>query len=59
VIRSESRREIAAKTLLTRAPVRALILYTLMPQIRLTPEAARDYIVSTTKAIFRWRRAWC
>jgi glyoxylase-like metal-dependent hydrolase (beta-lactamase superfamily II) len=45
MIRSESRREIAAKTLLTREQVRTLILYPQMPEIRLTPEAARDYLV--------------
>ena len=45
VIRSDSRREIAAKTLLTREQVRTLILYPQMPEIRLTPEAARDYLV--------------
>ncbi len=45
VIRTEQRKEIAAKTLLTREQVRTLILYPQMPEIRLTPEAARDYIV--------------
>jgi glyoxylase-like metal-dependent hydrolase (beta-lactamase superfamily II) len=45
VIRSNSRKEIAAKTLLTREQVRTLLLYPQMPEIRLTPEAARDYIV--------------
>jgi glyoxylase-like metal-dependent hydrolase (beta-lactamase superfamily II) len=45
VIRSESRKEIAAKTILTREQVRTLSLYPQMPEIRLTPEAARDYIV--------------
>jgi glyoxylase-like metal-dependent hydrolase (beta-lactamase superfamily II) len=45
VIRSDSRKEIAAKTLLTREQVRTLLLYPQMPEIRLTPEAARDYIV--------------
>jgi glyoxylase-like metal-dependent hydrolase (beta-lactamase superfamily II) len=43
VIRSDSRKEIA--TLLTREQVRTLLLYPQMPEIRLTPEAARDYIV--------------
>jgi glyoxylase-like metal-dependent hydrolase (beta-lactamase superfamily II) len=45
VIRSDSRKEIAAKTLLTREQVRTLLLYPQMPEIRLTPQAARDYIV--------------
>jgi glyoxylase-like metal-dependent hydrolase (beta-lactamase superfamily II) len=45
VIRTEQRKEIAAKTLLTREQVRTLILYPQMPEIRLTPETARDYIV--------------
>ena len=45
VIRSEARKEIAAKTILTREQVRTLSLYPQMPEIRLTPEAARDYIV--------------
>ena len=45
VIRSQSRKEIAAKTILTREQVRTLSLYPQMPEIRLTPEAARDYIV--------------
>jgi glyoxylase-like metal-dependent hydrolase (beta-lactamase superfamily II) len=45
VIRSDLRKEIAAKTLLTREQVRTLLLYPQMPEIRLTPEAARDYIV--------------
>jgi glyoxylase-like metal-dependent hydrolase (beta-lactamase superfamily II) len=45
VIRSDRRKEIAAKTLLTREQVRTLLLYPQMPEIRLTPEAARDYIV--------------
>jgi glyoxylase-like metal-dependent hydrolase (beta-lactamase superfamily II) len=45
VISSDSRKEIAAKTLLTREQVRTLLLYPQMPEIRLTPEAARDYIV--------------
>jgi glyoxylase-like metal-dependent hydrolase (beta-lactamase superfamily II) len=45
VIRSESRKEFAAKTILTREQVRTLSLYPQMPEIRLTPEAARDYIV--------------
>jgi glyoxylase-like metal-dependent hydrolase (beta-lactamase superfamily II) len=45
VIRSDSRKEIAAKTVLTREQVQTLILYPQMPEIRLTPEMARDYIV--------------
>jgi glyoxylase-like metal-dependent hydrolase (beta-lactamase superfamily II) len=45
VIRSDARKEIAAKTLLTREQVRTLLLYPQMPEIRLTPEAARDYMV--------------
>ncbi|HEV8615295.1 MAG TPA: MBL fold metallo-hydrolase [Methylomirabilota bacterium] len=45
VIRSNSRKEIAAKTVLTREQVRTLILYPQLPDIRLTPEMARDYII--------------
>jgi glyoxylase-like metal-dependent hydrolase (beta-lactamase superfamily II) len=45
VIRSDARKEIAAKTLLTQEQVRTLIQYPQMPEIRLTPEMARDYIV--------------
>jgi glyoxylase-like metal-dependent hydrolase (beta-lactamase superfamily II) len=45
VIRTDSRKELAAKTLLTREQVRTLLLYPQMPEIRLTPEAARDYMV--------------
>jgi glyoxylase-like metal-dependent hydrolase (beta-lactamase superfamily II) len=45
VIRSDARKEIAAKSMLTREQVRTLILYPQMPEIRLTPEQARDYIV--------------
>src|SRR5205085_5588169 len=45
VIRSDSRKEIAAKTLLTREQVRTLTSYPQMPEIGLTPEMARDYIV--------------
>jgi glyoxylase-like metal-dependent hydrolase (beta-lactamase superfamily II) len=45
VIRSASVKEIAARTVLTREQVRTLILYPQMPEIRLTPEMARDYIV--------------
>jgi glyoxylase-like metal-dependent hydrolase (beta-lactamase superfamily II) len=45
VIRSEARKEIAAKTILTREQVRTLSLAPQMPELRLTPEQARDYIV--------------
>jgi glyoxylase-like metal-dependent hydrolase (beta-lactamase superfamily II) len=45
VIRSDARRALAAKTMLTKEQVRTLILYPQMPEIRLSPEAARDYIV--------------
>jgi glyoxylase-like metal-dependent hydrolase (beta-lactamase superfamily II) len=45
VIRSDARKELAAKTMLTREQVRTLSTYPQMPEIRLTPEAARDYIV--------------
>jgi glyoxylase-like metal-dependent hydrolase (beta-lactamase superfamily II) len=45
VIRSDARKEIGAKTMLTREQVRTLSLYPQMPEIRLTPEQARDYIV--------------
>ena len=45
VIRSDWRKEIAAKTLLTREQVRTLTSSPQMPEIGLTPEAARDYIV--------------
>ena len=45
VIRSDARKEIAAKTLLTREQVRTPSLYPQMPEIRLTPEMARDYVV--------------
>jgi glyoxylase-like metal-dependent hydrolase (beta-lactamase superfamily II) len=45
VIRSAFRKEIAARTLLTRQQVQTLLLYPQMPEIRLTREAARDYIV--------------
>src|SRR5262249_6115028 len=45
VIRSEARKEIAAKTILTSEQVRTLAHYPQMPEIRLPPEAARDYIV--------------
>ena len=45
VIRTDAREEIAAKTLLTRAQVKTLTTYPQMPEIRLTPELARSYIV--------------
>ena len=45
VIRSNARKDIAAKTLLTREQVRTLTSYPQMPEIRLTPDMARDYIV--------------
>ncbi|HEY7301350.1 MAG TPA: MBL fold metallo-hydrolase [Xanthobacteraceae bacterium] len=45
VIRTESREEIAPKTLLIRAQVQTLTTYPQMPEIRLTPEMARSYIV--------------
>jgi glyoxylase-like metal-dependent hydrolase (beta-lactamase superfamily II) len=45
VIRSDSRKEIAAKTLLTSEQVRTLVAYPQMPEIRLTPQTAQDYIV--------------
>jgi len=45
VIRTDSREEIAAKTLLTRAQVHTLTTYPQMPDIRLTPEMARSYVV--------------
>jgi len=45
VIRTDAREEIAAKTLLTRAQVQTLATYPQTPEIRLTPEMARSYIV--------------
>jgi glyoxylase-like metal-dependent hydrolase (beta-lactamase superfamily II) len=45
VIRTDAREEIAAKTLLTRAQVQTLTTYPQMPEIHLTPEMARSYIV--------------
>lgn len=45
VIRSEFRNEIAAKTILTRSQVQTLTTYPQVPEIRLTPQTARDYIV--------------
>jgi glyoxylase-like metal-dependent hydrolase (beta-lactamase superfamily II) len=44
-IRTNAREEIAAKTLLTSAQVQTLTTYPQMPEIRLTPEMARSYIV--------------
>jgi len=44
-IRTDARKDIAARTVLTREQVRTLIQYPQMPEIRLTPEMARDYIV--------------
>jgi glyoxylase-like metal-dependent hydrolase (beta-lactamase superfamily II) len=45
VIRTDSREDIAAKTLLTRTQVQTLTTYPQMPEIRLTPEMARSYVV--------------
>jgi len=45
VIRSNVRQDIAAKTLLTVNQVKTLTSYPQMPEIKLTPEMARDYIV--------------
>jgi len=45
VIRSEHRDELAAKTLLTKDQVRTLSEAAQIPQIRMTPEQALDYIV--------------
>src|SRR5262249_6063712 len=45
VIRTDSRQEIAVKTLMTRAQVQTLTTYPQMPEIRLTPEMARSYTV--------------
>jgi glyoxylase-like metal-dependent hydrolase (beta-lactamase superfamily II) len=45
VIRTDSRQEIAVKTLMTRAQVQTLTTYPQMPEIRLTPEMAGSYIV--------------
>jgi glyoxylase-like metal-dependent hydrolase (beta-lactamase superfamily II) len=44
VIRGESRQELAAKTLLTREQLRTLINYPQMPDIKLNPSMAGDYI---------------
>src|SRR5262249_24828563 len=45
VIRTDAREELAAKTLLTRDQIQTLTTYPQMPEIRLTPEMARSYIV--------------
>ena len=45
VIRSDYRDELAPKTILTKNQVRTLSFAAQIPQIRLTPEQARDYIV--------------
>ena len=45
VIRSEYRDELATKTILTKNQVRTLSFAAQIPQIRLTPEQARDYLV--------------
>lgn len=45
VIRSDYRNELAAKTILTKNQVRTLSLAPQLPEIMLTPERARDYIV--------------
>jgi glyoxylase-like metal-dependent hydrolase (beta-lactamase superfamily II) len=45
VIRTDAREELAAKTLLTRAQVQTLTTYPQMPEIRLSPEMARSYMV--------------
>lgn len=45
VIRSDDRDELASKTLLTKNQVQTLSFAAQIPQIRLTPEQARDYIV--------------
>jgi len=45
VIRTEFRKEIVPKTILTRAQVQTLTTNPQLPEIRLTPEAAREYIV--------------
>jgi len=45
VIRSDYRDELAPKTILTRNQVRTLSFAAQIPQIRMTPEQARDYIV--------------
>src|SRR5882724_7216390 len=45
VIRSDARKELAAKTMLTRQQVQTLVQYPQMPDIGLTLAAARDYVV--------------
>ncbi len=45
VIRSDYRDELASKTMLTKNQVRTLTFAAQIPQIRMTPEQARDYIV--------------
>jgi len=45
VLRSDHRDELAPKTMLTRDQVRTLNLAPQLPEIALTPERARDYIV--------------
>jgi glyoxylase-like metal-dependent hydrolase (beta-lactamase superfamily II) len=45
VIRTDARKEIAAKTLLTREQVNTLLNYPQMPDLRLTPDMAKDYII--------------
>jgi glyoxylase-like metal-dependent hydrolase (beta-lactamase superfamily II) len=45
MIRTDFLKEIAPKTILTRAQVQTLTTYPQVPEIRLTPEAARQYIV--------------
>jgi glyoxylase-like metal-dependent hydrolase (beta-lactamase superfamily II) len=45
VIRSDDRDELASKTILTKNQVQTLIFAAQIPQIKLTPEQARDYTV--------------
>ena len=45
VIRSDYRDELAPKTILTKDQIRTLTFAAQIPQIKLTPELARDYIV--------------
>jgi glyoxylase-like metal-dependent hydrolase (beta-lactamase superfamily II) len=45
VIRSDYRDELAPKTILTKNQVRTLTFAAQIPQIKLTPEQARDYLV--------------
>jgi len=58
VIRTDAREDLAAKTLLTRAQVQTLTTYPQMPEIRLTPEMARSYIVVDYESYRRWRPEW-